>query len=49
MTPKETLSLKAPEKNETLKEGINTLKFFDHRLREALKERKTKGDVISES
>lgn len=47
---KESLSPPKPEqKNDPIKEGIKTLKFFNHRVRDALKERKIKGDVISES
>jgi hypothetical protein len=46
---KETSSPQKPEQNGKLKEAINTLKFFDHRVRQTLKERKTKGDVNLES
>ncbi len=38
----ETLSSPKPEKNQKLKEAINTLKFFDHRIRKEVKNREKK-------
>jgi hypothetical protein len=32
-----------PEKNQNLKEAVNTLKFFNHRVREELKNRPKKS------
>lgn len=42
-----TSSDQKPEKNQSLKEAVNTLKFFNHRVREELKNRPKKSPPTS--
>lgn len=42
-----TSSNPKPEKNQNLKDAINTLKFFNHRVREELKNRPKKSPPTS--